>query len=210
MYNLINKIVCSEENSMTKIIIGVKGTGKTKILIDMINSALDSSKGSVVCIEKGDNLRLTVSHKCRLINSDEYLVTDAQSLYGFIAGLLASNHDITDMFIDATFRICQRDLEAFDKFIVEADTLVSMNLWGFRPDIFDYIANGFAEFLKENINEPKKEYYLPLVVTELIESGTKKVKVLAAEDKWYGVTYKEDKPGVVAAIEDMIAKGYYN
>lgn len=125
MYNLINKIVCSEENSMTKIIIGVKGTGKTKILIDMINSALDSSKGSVVCIEKGDNLRLTVSHKCRLINSDEYLVTDAQSLYGFIAGLLASNHDITDMFIDATFRICQRDLEAFDKFIVEADTLVS-------------------------------------------------------------------------------------
>jgi ABC-type phosphate/phosphonate transport system ATPase subunit len=110
---------------MTKIIIGVKGTGKTKILIDMINSALDSSKGSVVCIEKGDNLRLTVSHKCRLINSDEYLVTDAQSLYGFIAGLLASNHDITDMFIDATFRICQRDLEAFDKFIVEADTLVS-------------------------------------------------------------------------------------
>jgi ABC-type phosphate/phosphonate transport system ATPase subunit len=110
---------------MTKIIIGVKGTGKTKVLIDMINSALDSSKGSVVCIEKGDNLRLTVSYKCRLINSDEYLVNDAQSLYGFIAGLLASNHDITDLFIDATFRICQRDLEAFDKFIVEADELVS-------------------------------------------------------------------------------------
>ena len=89
------------------------------------------------------------------------------------------------------------------------DTLVSMNLWGFRPDIFDYIGKGFAEFLKDNINEPKKEYYLPLVVTELIETNTKKVKVLAAEDKWYGVTYKEDKPGVVAAIEDMIAKGYY-
>jgi hypothetical protein len=53
------------------------------------------------------------------------LVNDAQSLYGFIAGLLASNHDITDMFIDATFRICQRDLEAFDKFIGEADALVS-------------------------------------------------------------------------------------
>ncbi|MBQ7962783.1 MAG: NTP transferase domain-containing protein [Clostridia bacterium] len=90
------------------------------------------------------------------------------------------------------------------------DTLVSMNLWGFRPDIFDYIEKGFREFLEENINEPKKEYYLPLIVTELIETDTKKVKVLAAEDKWYGVTYKEDKPGVVAAIEDMIAKGYYN
>ena len=90
------------------------------------------------------------------------------------------------------------------------DTLVSMNLWGFRPDIFAYIEKGFTEFLKDNINEPKKEYYLPLVVTELIETGTKKVKVLTAEDKWYGVTYKEDKPGVVAAIEDMIAKGYYD
>ena len=93
---------------------------------------------------------------------------------------------------------------------LEPDTLVSMNLWGFRPDIFSYIEKGFKEFLEENINEPKKEYYLPLIVTELIETNTKKVKVLAAEDKWYGVTYKEDKPGVVAAIEDMIAKGYYD
>lgn len=93
---------------------------------------------------------------------------------------------------------------------LEPDTLVSMNLWGFRPDLFDYIEKGFKEFLEENINEPKKEYYLPLIVTDLIESGTKKVKVLAAEDKWYGVTYKEDKPGVVAAIEDMISKGYYD
>ncbi len=90
------------------------------------------------------------------------------------------------------------------------DTLVSMNLWGFKPDIFDYIEKGFAEFLETNINEPKKEYYLPLVVTELIESGTKSVKVLAAEDKWYGVTYKEDKPQVVEAIGKMIADGLYD
>ena len=108
---------------MMKIIIGVKGTGKTKTLIEMINSALESSKGSVVCIEKGSNLRLTLSYNCRLINSDEYLIKDAQSLYGFIAGLLASNHDITDLFIDGTFRICDRDLLAFDKFVIEADEL---------------------------------------------------------------------------------------
>ena len=85
-----------------------------------------------------------------------------------------------------------------------------MNLWGFRPDIFEYIEKGFKEFLAENINEAKKEFYLPLVVTQLIETGTKNVRVLAAEDKWYGVTYKEDKPGVVAAIEGMINEGYYN
>jgi ABC-type phosphate/phosphonate transport system ATPase subunit len=112
---------------MLKIIIGVKGTGKTKTLIEMINSALDNSKGSVVCIEKGDNLKLTLSYNCRLINSDEYCINDAQSLYGFIAGLLASNHDITDLFIDATFRICNRDLAAFDKFVVEADKLATRN-----------------------------------------------------------------------------------
>lgn len=90
------------------------------------------------------------------------------------------------------------------------ETLVSMNLWGFRSDLFPYLEKGFEEFLKENINEPKKEYFLPYIVTELIESNTKKVKVLPAEDKWYGVTYKEDKPQVVAAIEEMIEKGLYD
>ena len=110
---------------MVKIIIGVKGTGKTKILIEMINSALENSNGSVVCIEKGENLRLTLSHKCRLINSDEYMVNDAQELYGFIAGLLASNHDITDLFIDATYRICKRDINAFDNFLTEIEELTN-------------------------------------------------------------------------------------
>lgn len=90
------------------------------------------------------------------------------------------------------------------------DTLVSMNLWGFTPDIFGYLEKGFEEFLEENINEPKKEFFLPSVVTSLIESGTKKIKVLSAEDKWYGVTYKEDKPQVVAAIGEMINAGYYD
>ena len=85
-----------------------------------------------------------------------------------------------------------------------------MNLWGFRPDLFRYLERGFANFLRDNINEPKKEYYLPSIVTELIEADTKKVAVLPAEDKWYGVTYKEDKPQVVAAIGEMIAAGYYN
>lgn len=90
------------------------------------------------------------------------------------------------------------------------DTLVSMNLWGFKPDVFGYIEEGFKNFLGERINEPKSEYYLPFVVSDLIEKDIKKVRVLTAEDKWYGVTYKEDKPQVVAAIEEMIAKGYYD
>ena len=110
---------------MVKLIIGVKGTGKTKALIEMINAALDSTKGSVVCIEKGTNLQLTLNYNCRLINSDEYMISSASELYGFIAGLLASNHDITDLFVDATYRICQRDAAAFDQFVTEIDELSS-------------------------------------------------------------------------------------
>lgn len=89
------------------------------------------------------------------------------------------------------------------------DTVVSMNLWGFMPDIFDYAAEGFKEFLKEKINVPKSEYFLPTVVSGLIEAGEKKVKVLVAEDKWYGVTYREDKQKVCDAINKMTADGLY-
>lgn len=90
------------------------------------------------------------------------------------------------------------------------DTLVSMNLWGFQPDVFGYIEKVFVDFLKNRINEPKSECYLPTVVSALITSGEKQVKVLSAEDRWYGVTYKEDKEGVVKAISEMIEKGYYD
>lgn len=92
---------------------------------------------------------------------------------------------------------------------LDPQTVVSMNLWGFRPDIFGYIEDGFKVFLNERINEPKSEYYLPSVVSSLIESGEKSVKVLVAEDKWYGVTYKEDKQNVVDAVEKMVADGLY-
>ena len=90
------------------------------------------------------------------------------------------------------------------------DTVVSMNLWGFNPDIFNYIDTGFKKFLDENINVQKSEYYLPSVVSELIEKGEKNVKMLVAEDKWYGVTYKEDKDLVVNAIADMFKSGMYD
>ena len=88
-------------------------------------------------------------------------------------------------------------------------TVVSMNLWGFRPDIFTYIEDGFKRFLDTRINEAKSEYYLPSVVSSLIESGEKSVKVLVAEDKWYGVTYKEDKQTVVDAMQNLIDDGVY-
>ena len=90
------------------------------------------------------------------------------------------------------------------------DSVVSMNLWGFKPDLFGYIEDGFKSFLSEKLNVPKAEYYLPTVVSQLIDKGEKQVKVLVAEDKWYGVTYKEDKQLVTDALTKMVNNGLYD
>lgn len=108
---------------MLKLIIGVKGTGKTKTLVSMVNDAIETSTGDVVCLEKGTKLRFDVKYQARLINTNDYCIFDAQSLYGFIAGIFASNHDVTDLFIDGTLKICDGDLAAFDNLILELDEL---------------------------------------------------------------------------------------
>lgn len=89
------------------------------------------------------------------------------------------------------------------------DTVVSMNMWGFTPDFFEYVERDLKTFLKEKINVPKAEFYLPSVASGVINNNEKDVTVLVAEDKWYGVTYKEDKDDVVAAIGEKIAAGEY-
>ncbi len=112
---------------MIKLIVGKKGSGKTKTLIDLVNAALSSTNGSVVCIEKGNKLNFEINYQCRLIDTDEYLVTDGQSLYGFIAGILASNHDVTDIFVDSALKICQNDAASFDVFLNELEALLKTN-----------------------------------------------------------------------------------
>ena len=108
---------------MLKLIIGVKGTGKTKALISMVNEAVDKSDGTVVCIEKGVGLRFDVKYTARLINTNDYLIFDAEALYGFVAGILASNHDVTDLFIDSALKISNNDMAAFETFLKEVDEL---------------------------------------------------------------------------------------
>ncbi len=109
---------------MLKLIIGVKGTGKTKALIEGVNKATEESKGSVVCLEKGNKLTFDVKHQCRLIDTDQYAVTDASALYGMLAGILASNHDVTHVFIDSALKMCGNDIASFDSFLEKANTLV--------------------------------------------------------------------------------------
>ncbi|MBQ7859722.1 MAG: nucleotidyltransferase [Faecalibacterium sp.] len=91
------------------------------------------------------------------------------------------------------------------------DTPVSMNLWGFGRSFIDETNTRFAAFLQQNLplNPLKCEYYLPFVVSQLIEEGKATVQVLRSGDKWYGVTYKEDKPAVVAAVRQMVESGLY-
>ena len=112
---------------MLKLIIGVKGTGKTKTLINLVNGALEVTKGDVVCIEKGVKLRYDIKPTARLIDTEEYAIRDAHALYGFVAGILASNHDVTDLFIDSTLKICQEDRAAFETLVLELNKLVEKN-----------------------------------------------------------------------------------
>ena len=109
---------------MIKLFIGAKGSGKTKTLIELVNNAAATTNGSVVCIEKGDKLRFDITSKARLINTDYYGIDNAEKLTGFIAGILASNHDVTDLFIDSALKIGDNDLAAFDGFLDKVDALV--------------------------------------------------------------------------------------
>ncbi len=88
-------------------------------------------------------------------------------------------------------------------------TPVSMNMWGFTPDYFDYSERIFKEFLTANLNTPKAEFYIPIAVNELIQSGEAKVKVLDTTSKWFGVTYAADRPEVVAKIAALVEAGEY-
>lgn len=89
------------------------------------------------------------------------------------------------------------------------NSAVSMNMWGFTPDFLDALEEGFVEFLKTNGDSTKAEYLLPEVVGALLREGKASVKVLPTNDKWFGVTYKEDKEKVVQSLRELIDQGQY-
>jgi len=93
--------------------------------------------------------------------------------------------------------------------IVDKNASVSMNYWGFHPSIFSEIEMGLHNFMRDNAENPTAEYYIPNIVTDMIVSGKMAVRVIPTDDNWFGVTYKEDKPMAVAAINKYIADGVY-
>ncbi len=123
-------------------------------------------------------------------------------------GYLASVTERGAIHANANGDIVYPDAEGVEH-VLDPMTPVSMNFWGFTPDYFDFSEREFIKFLDERINEPKSEYFIPTVVDNLIKSGEAKVKLLDTEAKWFGVTYAEDREGVMANLLALHNNGVY-
>ncbi len=113
---------------MVKVIMGVKGTGKTKQMIDLINNAVNNEHGNVVCIEKGRKLTYDISYHIRLVEAEQYNLSTFEVMRGFISGLYAGNYDITHIFIDSLCKIVPSDCgPELDQFLAWLDNFSEKN-----------------------------------------------------------------------------------
>lgn len=99
--------------------------------------------------------------------------------------------------------------EGDERYPLAEDTPVSMNFWGFKPNVFQYLDEGFSQFLREHGNELKSEYFIPLLINDNINTGRISTKVLPSNAPWFGVTYREDKPFAQAEIRKLTEEGVY-
>jgi hypothetical protein len=99
--------------------------------------------------------------------------------------------------------------EEGEKHPIEGNSLVSMNCWGFTPKYFEQSEAFFRDFIRENADQLKAEFYIPFVVNKLITQGDAQVKVLESHDQWFGVTYREDKPVTIARVKALTDAGVY-
>ena len=123
---------------MITLILGKKGSGKTKKLMDLCNVAVEQSKGNVVFIEKDNTLTYDLSHKARLVAAEDYSINCFCCLYGFIAGMCAGNYDITDIFVDSTLKIGGDDMEKLAGFVeklAKLDTNITLSISADKADI---------------------------------------------------------------------------
>ena len=123
-------------------------------------------------------------------------------------GLLTSVVERTAISYDKDHNIVFTDENGKEQ-TLDPTTPVSMNLWGFTPDYFEYSEREFKKFLDKDINTPKSEFFIPLAVDALINSGEATVKVLDTDSKWFGVTYAADRPGVVEKLAALHTAGHY-
>lgn len=132
--------------------------------------------------------------------------TVARGVCQVTGGKLASIDEMTKIKRDGDIAVCKT--ESCDV-AIPLDSIVSMNCWGFTPDIFSRLEEIFAEFIARSGSDIKSESYLPTSIDQLIGDGKCSVQVYPSEDKWYGVTYQEDRGAVVKSIAQLIADGVY-
>lgn len=110
---------------MIKLITGKRGSGKTKILVDLIKDAAANTRGNVVCIEKAMQLTYDIPYSVRLVDVDSYSIDSYDKLYGFISGMIAGNYDISEIFVDGILKIGGRDYEALGRFFDMIEKITS-------------------------------------------------------------------------------------
>ncbi len=145
-----------------------------------------------------------------------YQLRNTLSEHGHVArGICVCDDRLNLREVTEHTRILKRDggavsLDAEDgETPLSGDEWVSMNFWGFTPSVFPHLERHFSAFLKTQAQDPKAEFFIPLLIEELIKEGLAEVKVLPSNDQWFGVTYREDKPAVSAAIESLSESGTY-
>ena len=157
-----------------------------------------------------------------VINADDYYGKEGfKVVYDYMKNHMKENGEKLDLCMagfvlkntlsdngGVTRGVCKAD-ENKQKRDVDLNDIVSMNMWGLTPKFLDILEEGFPKFLKSMTNELKSEYLLPSVIDEAIKSGKASVEVLKSHDKWFGVTYKEDKELVVNSIRALVDKGVY-
>ena len=133
---------------MIHVIMGLKGSGKTKKLIDAVHAAVAEAHGDVVCIEYGKKLTYDVSYKVRLVDSQEYGISTPEMLKGFLSGLHAGNFDITHVFIDNLYKTIGADRAAGEEFIVWCAKFAADNNMNLTISVSDDPANA-SEMVKQ-------------------------------------------------------------
>ena len=164
---------------------------KSVIEVELVEQEMDK-------LPEGFDLDKTLSESGEVsrgicsVNEESFLIT------------VEEHHKVKD--VDGT--ITGVGMDGVEK-VLDREAYASMNMWGFTPDLFEYGMGLFVDFLKENADEPKKEFYIPFVVNSTINGGVSSVKVLRSSDKWFGVTFKEDRPVVVEMLKRMGESGEY-
>jgi hypothetical protein len=144
-----------------------------------------------------------------------YLLRNTLSEHGHVSrGVCSTNEERFLTGIDERLKIVRTDqgivYSENDRFFpLSGDTTVSMNIWGFTPTVFGFLGHEFNRFLSDNVNVPKAEFLIPSVVNDLIKNRIAKVKVLQSSDKWFGMTYREDRDMVIRNLSELISQGHY-